>query len=190
MFVYSQGHLPQAPPMLNTQTNDGTVSIHYPNGQQAIMVANVFGFSIENNLTNTPSNQVNFRDDNSSMNGSIGTSNVNSALTWQNYKNSYTTIVYDMYSARKLLLAKGITSMSAKNQKSTLNPHNSNEINKLVADAKLLRENASKKLNAPVKKSHPSQLNNPQESLNEPKILAIITCTGYCVCYRSNGSPR
>ena len=178
--------MPQPPLLLNTQTNDGTVSIHYPNGQQAILIANVFGFSIENNSNSTPSTQVNFRDDNSSLNGSIGTSNVNSALAWQNYKNSYTTIIYDVCSARKLLLAKGITSMSAK-QKSTTT--NTNEIDKMLADAKHLKENASKKLAPPLKNAKNTH-HHANALINEPKILAIITCTGYCVCYRPNGNPR
>ena len=183
--------MPQPPPLLNTQTNDGTVSLHYPNGQQAVLIANVYGYSIDNNANNTPSTQVNFRDDNSSVNGSIGTNHVNSALTRQNYKNSYTTIIYDVSSARKLLLAKGITSMSAKQKSTTTTTTaNANEIDKMLADAKQLKENASKKLNAPLKNAKITHHHQSNALANEPKILAIITCTGYCVCYRPNGHPR
>ena len=178
----STSHLPQPPPMLNSQTNDGTVCLFYPNGHQAIVVSNVFGYKIEKDAAGTPSTAgMNFRDDNSSLNGSVGTANVNSALSWQNYKNSYTTIVYEQCSARKLLLAKGITSQSAKKQ---------NETDKMLLTAKQLKENASKKLNAPLKRGQ-NVANNAQDVLiTEPKILAIITCTGYCVCYRPNGNPR
>ena len=177
-------HLPQPPPVLNSQTNDGTVCLLYPNGHQAIVVSNVFGYKIEKDAAGTPSTGgMNYRDDNSSLNGSVGTAQVNSALTWQNYKNSYSTIVYEQCSARKLLLAKGITSQSAKKQ---------NETDKMVMTAKQLKQNASKKLNAPLKRGqHAQHANNSQEALlTEPKILAIITCTGYCVCYRPNGNPR
>ena len=88
-------HLPQPPPVLNSQTNDGTVCLLYPNGHQAIVVSNVFGYKIEKDAAGTPSTGgMNYRDDNSSLNGSVGTAQVNSALTWKNYKNSYSTIVY------------------------------------------------------------------------------------------------
>src|SRR5690606_14299518 len=40
--------LPRPPPILSTQTNDATVCLYYPNGQQAIVLANVFGYYIEN----------------------------------------------------------------------------------------------------------------------------------------------
>ena len=175
--------MPQPPPILNSQTNDGTVCINYPNGHKAIIVSNVFGYKIENNASGTPNTGMNFRDDNSSLNGSISTTNVNSALTWQNYKNSFSTIVYQQCSARKLLMAKGITTQSAKKL-------TSNEADKMLTRAKQLKENSTKKLHAPVKKGQNANTQENDALITEPKILAIITCTGYCVCYRPNGNPR
>ena len=40
-------NIPRAPPLFNTQTNDGTTCVYYPNGQLAILKANAFGFHIE-----------------------------------------------------------------------------------------------------------------------------------------------
>ena len=38
---------PRPPALFNTQTNDGTSCVYYPNGQLALLRSNVFGFSIE-----------------------------------------------------------------------------------------------------------------------------------------------
>lgn len=45
-------NIPRSPPLFNTQTNDGTTCVYYPNGQLAILKANVFGFHIENSKPN------------------------------------------------------------------------------------------------------------------------------------------
>lgn len=49
-------NFPKPPPLLSTHTNDGTTCIYYPNGQLAVVVANVFGFFVESASSSSAAN--------------------------------------------------------------------------------------------------------------------------------------
>ena len=170
------GYIKSLPGILNTQTNDGTTCVFYPNGQKALIIANVFGFSVETNSSlgsqqNVP--QPSSQNNNlTSMSGSFNSANLasNSSLTWQSVKNSYTTIIYDLYNESHRKASK----YSHKSFFSTI----SSGIESRNKEREDDKKSVSINLKAQVK------------SEREGRILAIITPTGNCVYYRDNGRPR
>ena len=174
---------PRAPPLLNSQTNDGTVCLFYPNGQLAITQANVFGCCVDasamhhTNSSNSLGNQVTFASNSNNELGSLISGSSGPGLVWQSFKNSFTTIVYDMNLAKKI--SRNSSSRSLPGRK--LNPSNKNEA--LSEAAK--RENSAKDAN---KKEHKNK--ESKETAMDTHMLAMITCTGCCVCYRANGVPK
>ncbi|RNA29347.1 hypothetical protein BpHYR1_032044 [Brachionus plicatilis] len=154
--------LPKPPDLINTQTNDGTTCIYYKNGQLAIIVANVFGYYIENPNNSSESRGAN-NNIQASINGSFtGTNNVpNMSLCSQNVKNSYTTVIYDMHLKQpKSGSSSGLTN-SAMLGTNVSTDDNDESIRKIL-----------------------------DKSKREQKLLAVISALGYCVVYRSNGKPR
>lgn len=82
--------------LFNTQINDGSNCVYYPNGQLAICSTTVYGFSVDNfsnnlsymnqsmnSVADPPSVSVNPRDRNKEL-----------GLAPQNVKNSFTTSVF------------------------------------------------------------------------------------------------
>lgn len=165
------------PSMLSTQTNDNTTCVYYPNGHKAILIANVFGFSVETgsalgtqqSSVQQPSSQNNL----TSMSGSFTSANVanTSSLTWQSVKNSYSTIIYDLYN-------EGNRKVSRYSYKSSFSTATSSGIESRSKE----REDDKKTVSINVK---------PQSRHErDGRLLAIITPTGNCVYYRDNGKPR
>ena len=166
------------PILLNTQTNDGTTCVYYPTGQKAIVVANVFGFSVETTSSlSTHMPQASAHTNMTSMSGSFNSSNIagNSNLTWQNLKNSFTTIVYDLTSEMN----------NRKSSKYSYKSFNSNSSSNLAITPRESEDNETNKKMSTV---------NPIKQLNkyerDAKILLIITSSGHCVRYRENGKPK
>ena len=169
---------PRAPPLLNSQTNDGTVCLYYPNGQLAISQANVFGCCVDasamhhTNSSNSLGNQVTFASNSNNELGSLISGSSGPGLVWQSFRNSFTTIVYDMNLAKKI--SRNSSSRSLPGRK--LNPNSKNEAS---------RENSAKDAG---KKEH--KIKESKETAMDAHMLAMITCTGCCVCYRANGVPK
>ena len=156
--------LPKPPCLLNTQTNDGTTSVYYKNGQLAILVANVFGYFIENGGGNSNAeSRGTVQNIQASINSSFSGSNnnINPTLSWLNIKNSNTTIIYDVYKKTP----KSASSAAASTRLETITSTDDYD------------DNLKKIFDKPQKGT-------------EPRLLAVISPLGYCVVYRSNGSPR
>jgi len=179
-FNSNDTYMPKTLPIvLNSQTNDGTTCVYYPTGQKAIVIANVFGFSIETTSsmsTHIPP-QTATHTNMTSMSGSFNSLNVagSSNLTWQSVKNSFTTIVYD--------LAPEIN--NRKSSKYSYKSFNSNSSSNLAMTPRESEDNETTKKMSTV---------NPIMQLNkyerDAKILLIITSSGNCVRYRENGKPK
>jgi len=175
---------PKPPPMLNTQTNDGTNCVFYPNGQIALLIVNVFGYTVENAPTpgaNAPgsnhdqptarqSHSVLSTHHSTSVTGPTATAhqqhqqpqnaapnkeiNLGPTLAPHSVKNSYTTVVYD-----------------------TTNTH--------------LMQRSAKSLKNMDGTGSESRLKSCSESsFSQVPVLAIITSSGACVCYRKNGYAK
>jgi hypothetical protein len=132
---------------LSVETNDGTTCIYYPNGQLAVLVSNVFGYSAEIRSQSpisgfsAPINNAPTQFDAPSVNSFGGGVAIGSLmLSGQNLIDSYSTVIYDSSTAP------------------LLNPDNQQRITSTI----------KKKFG---------------------RLLAIITSTGCCVHYRSNGNP-
>lgn len=153
---------PKPPDLLNTQTNDGTKCIYYKNGQLAIVIANVFGYYVENsNASSESRGPVNNMQ--ASVNGLFtGSTNVsNMTLCSQNVQNSYTTVIYDFCK----------------------NPPKSPSSSRLTRSAQLSTNNSIDDNDEIVRKIF-------EKSKREQNILAIVSPLGLCVVYRKNGKPR
>lgn len=150
------------PDLLNTQTNDGTTCIYYKNGQLAIVIANVFGYYIENS-NNSSESRATANNMQASINGSLtGSTNIsNMTLCSQNLKNSYTTVIYDI---------------CKKHPKSASS-------SRLTSSAQLSANYSFEDKDESVRKIF-------EKSKREQNILAIVSPLGYCVVYRNNGKPR
>lgn len=156
---------PKPPCLLNTQTNDGTTCVYYKNGQLAIIMANVFGYYIENGGGNSNSeSRVTVQNIQASINSSFSGSNNNAnnpILNWQNVKNSNTTVIYDVY--KKLPKSASSGAISTRIETITSTDDYDDNLKKIF-------EKSSKG--------------------TEPRLLAVISPLGYCVVYRANGNPR
>jgi hypothetical protein len=147
--------------LFNVQTNDGTNCVYYPNGQIAIMSTTVFGFFIDNLTVN-------------GSNPDSKSNNTEKGLNWHNIKNSFTTIIYDMTEIQR----KSIRNKSPLS--SVTNPISISTSNQENISYSSINETLFNKCN---------NSNNNKKS-NEQKILAFITSSGHCVCYRKNGTPK
>jgi hypothetical protein len=180
----------EMPALLNTQTNDGTTCVYYPNGNKAILIANVFGYYAEasssvsshhkepssNTTTTTTTANTNIQANPlTSMSGSFSSSNqANSGaiLNAQNVKNSYTTIIYEYVSDVARKSSKySFKSLLSNSTCMSLNPKETEDSN----------NNNEKKVTI---KSNRHSLDN------ESRVLCFITPTGNCVKYQSNGQPK
>jgi hypothetical protein len=171
--------------LLRTQTNDGTTCIYYPNGQLAIIMANVFGFYIENTNWMPPSINIESRSQsrgsiyNQSSNGNnLNSSILNSLsglpaasissyapyLSWLNIKDSFTTVVYD--NINKSL-----------NGRKTIETYNESE-----AKIRCVKEEI-------ISNSNISMLSE-WANTEENNLLALISSNGYCVCYGNKSKPK
>jgi len=165
----------QSPTVFNVQTNDGTNSVYYPNGQLAILSANVFGFYVDNVPVSLSTNANNLSH---SINNNlqepqsyIKAHNTERGLSWQNIKNSYTTLVFGVNETKK---QRDLASPISAYTNLTNNKHQNQENNKPDSE----KNNYIDKL-----------IKNHSNNSGESKLLAFITSSGSCVCYRENGMP-
>jgi hypothetical protein len=181
------------PLIFNTQTNDGTNCVYYPNGQIAIVSSTVFGFYIDN----LPTNNNQSHNINNSFNLTDQTSNAKEknnfekGLSWHTIVNSYTTIVYDMTENKEKKSSRGCNKSPLSSYTNALSINTNSDIkSSLYSDLNATSKNKiSNNLNNHFK--YTNYMNEKPNILKqEPKILALITSTGHCVCYRENGTPR
>ncbi len=153
--------------LYNTQTNDGTNCVYYPNGQLAILSTNVFGFFIDSLPV---SNTLN--------------SNVERGLNWQIFKNSFTTVVYGMSDN----VSKKISRAQNKSPVSMC----TNQISMSTGPTGLKSQLSDNTTGLNNYANHTNIMSNDMSLRPNtgPKLLAFITSSGHCVCYRENGMPR
>jgi len=155
----------QSSTVFNTQTNDGTNCVYYPNGQLAILSANTFGFYVDNVPVGLSANVNNLGQSiNSNLQETQSNTrahNTEKGLCFQNIKDSYTTIVFSSNETNKMHDLKSPISKSDRKQNILNYFEKSNMVENLVKNS----------------------------NSSERKVLALITASGACVCYRSNGMP-
>jgi hypothetical protein len=189
------------PQLFNTQTNDGTNCVYYANGSLAILTVNAFGFYFENATSNTnPGSSLSMTSTNmiSNLTG-FGNSSATPPLSYQNLKNSYSTIVYDYVPKRSFSNNTNKSKRSNSLMSSGLGIYNDKEKEKEKQESlllnlsfngdknkSLLNKNNSNKENS----SNNNSGKNFKKEKNESHLLAIIAPSGNCVCYRKNGKPR
>lgn len=182
--------LPKPPPILSSQTNDGTTCVYYPNGQLAIVVSNVFGYYVDANPSSTSINAqllptsnmdasfsskaaagVNVFSSNSSFN--LGSTSSAPTLCSQNVTDSYTTIIYGQH-------VNGRAKKYSKNsiQLNNLNMKNTSSMSSLTDD------NSSTK--GPIKPGSAG----PASHNAHGNIVCVLSSLGSCVVYRNNGNPK
>ena len=157
--------LPPPPPLLKSQTQDGTTCIYYPNGRVAIVLANVFGYSFESasqashtNLNSAMAvNHENLKPNANLtfMTGSLNSSfaavggNSSTVMVSQSVKRSYTTVIYDN------------SPPDSSTAVATLEP---------LANEPKPRAKSSKG--------------------KRGRLLAVVNPSGSCICYGPLGQPR
>ena len=170
-LLAKQANKPNTPSPLqiyNTQTNDGTNCVYYPNGQLAILSTNVFGFFIDSlPVTNTLN------------------SNVERGLNWQIFRNSFTTVVYGMSDNAA---AKKVSRVQNKSPLSTC----TNQISMSTGHTGLKSQLSDNTTSQHYFTNNTNVMSNDMSlrPSTGPKLLAFITSSGHCVCYRENGTPR
>jgi hypothetical protein len=177
--------------LCSTHTNDGTSCIFYPSGRLAIMSANVFGFFIDTmsfnlnanvastNSTNLSNSQL---ANNSSHSNSQGNNAAAAAAAAAAANNAAST---NSLTQPSVLLNSSFANTSNPGFNNlVLNSHNiTDSFTTLVFDdVPKARENAAS--------SYGSKLGHVEQNIVEGRLLAIITPTGSCVCYRKNGQPK
>ncbi len=175
-------NLPRPPPLLSSQTNDGTLCLHYPNGQQAILLANVHGYYIESSGSNSNSAYIDVSAKNAAPGGptSITNSFISNSygmnMLWQNVNNSYTTVVYDIARFNKASATTKSSNVTGLVSKLTMETDKSHETNTLTGTYSL------------AKSTH--QVRKKVTTIVSKTILATISPLGHCVVYRRDGTPR
>jgi hypothetical protein len=161
--------------LCSTHTTDGTIVVYYPSGRIAITCANVYGYFIEtstntsaaNTTTNTTGNNANSNQILNNTSG--GTNQQNNSFSNQNDKAAKSD-----NSAALNTSATGVnvnlTSQNVKDSYTTI----------IFDDSKPRGENVvNSATSRPVK-----------SPTAEGRMMALVTSTGYCVCYRRNGALR
>lgn len=176
---------PKPPPLLNTQTNDGTNCVFYPNGQMAVLVVNVFGYTVENaptpgtNASTSNHEQPTARQSHSVLSNHHST--INSVI-------GSTTTTHQQHQQQQNVASKET------NLGPVLAPHSvKNSYTTVVYDTTnthLLQRSAKSLKNMDGTGSESRLKSCSESSFSQVPVLAIITSSGACVCYRKNGYPK
>lgn len=177
--------------LVSTHTNDGTTLVFYPSGGIAITCANVFGYFVDgaSNASTTLNATVNTTANNASnMNNTSGGVNLTGATTQASSINqqssTYTSNTANQVSTNTSVTLNTSASLgSALLNFNTLNLHDS--YTTIIYDDVKLRG-----FNYGTSSVASSRADTVKSSVSEGRLMAIITATGNCICYRRNGQPK
>jgi hypothetical protein len=178
---------PKPPPLLNTQTNDGTNCVFYPNGQIAVVVVNVFGYTVENAPTPGTNEPKSNHDQPTARQSHSVLSNHHSTI---NSVSGSTNAAHQQHpqqqqqnaASKEINLGPVLAPHSVKNSYTTV-VYDTTNTNLLQRSAKSLKNLDGTGSESKLKSCSDS-------SFSQVPVLAVITSSGACVCYRKNGYPK
>jgi hypothetical protein len=180
---------PKPPPLLNTQTTDGTNCVFYPNGQIAVLIANVFGYTVENAPLTGANASTSTQDQPTARQSHSVLSNHHSTL---NSVSGSTTTVHHHHHHQQQQQQNAASKET--NVGLIFAPHIvKNSFTTVVYDTTYtdLLQRSAKSLRSMDGTSSESRLKSCSDSsFGQVPVLAVITSTGACVCYRKNGYPK